>query len=327
MRKTNVVKTLGIVLLLCIFSLICSNKVQAAEATLIAEGCKLRDKMKISVNFSNDVVGYEGDINITYSNGVNEYLTKIAGNSNSWVGNYSEEFTSKYAGTATVTVNNLKLYDLNSMNNITYDPVAGGSNFVPVKTISTLVATITISDPATQTQPPATTTNSESSAAPEAPANNQPAAPVVLNFKENNETMYTNRRVNVRQNYGTDSNIIQTLAVGTEVIRTGISDGNKDGYSWSRISYNGITGYVITAALTSDAPVTEETPPEEPTEEQPEENPNEVSDENKTEIEKISEELGAIPEVGINIMPFMFLGSCIACMTLIIETKRKLNEQ
>ena len=325
MRKTNVVKTLGIVLLLCVFSLICSNKVQASEASLSVTNCNVDEDFTVTVNIPPDVVGYEGNVSVTYSNGNTVLLDKMVVSSSpsnlAYTGNYSKKFNATKAGQAVVTISNFRMYSVASFDNLT----SVDADFPPVNSVTTLSQTITISDPATQQPAPAPTSTNPGST--ETPANNQPAAPVVLNFKENNETMYTNRRVNVRQNYGTDSNIIQTLAVGTEVIRTGISDGNKDGYSWSRISYNGITGYVITAALTSDAPVTEETPPEEPTEEQPEENPNEVSDENKTEIEKISEELGAIPEVGINIMPFMFLGSCIACMTLIIETKRKLNEQ
>lgn len=323
MRKTNVVKTLGIVLLLCIFSLICSNKVQASEASLSVTNCNVGENFTVTVNIPSDIAGFDGSINITYSNGTTSFIGNMAAMPKlddegkfTYIGNYTKSAKAEVAGQAVVTVSNFRMYSIDNSN---------ANNTIPVNSVTTLSQTITISDPATQQPAPAPTPTNPGST--ETPANNQPAAPVVLNFKENNETMYTNRRVNVRQNYGTDSNIIQTLAVGTEVIRTGISDGNKDGYSWSRISYNGITGYVITAALTSDAPVTEETPPEEPTEEQPEENPNEVSDENKTEIEKISEELGAIPEVGINIMPFMFLGSCIACMTLIIETKRKLNEQ
>ena len=150
--------------------------------------------------------------------------------------------------------------------------------------------------------------------------------------------MYTNRRVNVRQNYGTDSGIIQTLANGTEVTRTGVGDKNKDGYSWSRISYNGVTGYVITAALTYDSPVPEESPeediqdlenPENPEDsEKPEnvnndnENQEDIAKNNEEKIKAIAEECGTIPQVGINIIPFLFFGICVSCIIIMIEVKR-----
>lgn len=137
--------------------------------------------------------------------------------------------------------------------------------------------------------------------------------------------MYTSRRVNIRQGYGTSSNIIQTLAVGTEVTRTGISKGTADGYSWSRVNYNGVTGYLITGALTYEKPAQEEPESEPPVEEQPpeENNQDELNQENQTELEALKNELGTIPEVGINIMPFMFFGSIISCLFMIIEIKRK----
>jgi uncharacterized protein YgiM (DUF1202 family) len=146
--------------------------------------------------------------------------------------------------------------------------------------------------------------------------------------------MYTTQKVNMRQNYGTSSSIIQTLQVGTAVTRLGVSKGNCDGYAWSRISYNGITGYVITGSLTYTEPTSvEEEPTEENTNNDEQEPVDEVTEENTDENEsdalsKISEELGAIPEVGVNIMPCMFLGCIVSCIVMMIYVKKlsKKNE-
>ena len=317
MRRTNVVKILGIILLLLSLSLICSNSVQASEASLSVTNCNVGENFTVTVNMPGDVVGYEGNVSITYSNGNTVSLDKMLASPSPsnivYTGNYSNSFNAATAGQAVVSISNLKLYNKEAYDNLT----SVDSDFSPMNSISSLSQTITISDPSAAQQPDS---GSGTTNEPQTP---EPS--VTLNFKENNETMYTNRRVNVRQNYGTDSNIIQTLSVGTEVTRTGISDGTKNGYSWSRISYNGITGYVITAALTSEAPAPE-VPEEKPEEEIPEENenPEEIPEESKTEIDTISEKLGAIPEVGVNIMPFMFLGSCVVCMLLAIGAKRNL---
>ena len=142
--------------------------------------------------------------------------------------------------------------------------------------------------------------------------------------------MYTNKRVNMRQNYGTSSIIIQTLPEGVEVTRTGVSSGTANGYSWSRVSYNGVTGYVITGALTTTAPVKPEepeTPIEDPNENPEEENPEEEpTNENEEELKKLQEELGAIPEVGINIMPYLFMGCVFSCSVMVYEVKFKKNK-
>lgn len=226
----------------------------------------------------------------------------------SWPGNYTVSFPGKVAGNATVSVTGI---------------ILSNSSYAVINTVTNLETTVTITDPA-----PAPTTSDDNSASSNDTAS-APAAPVTLNFKDASEKMYTTRRVNVRQSYGTDSGIIQTLAEGTEVTRTGISDGSKDGYSWSRISYNGITGYMITGALTYDAPApapTEDNSEENP-EEQPDENAQEVTELSETDeakVSAISEEFGAMPEVGVNIMPFFFLGSCVSCLFLIIYVKKKI---
>lgn len=314
MKKTNVVKILECIFLLFILSLICSNKVQAVEASLSANNCNVGESFTVTVNIPQDVSAYDiGGVTVTYSDGSTQSSSRKVGVNLdlSWPGNYSVSFPGKVAGNARISVNGVIL--------------SNSSNAV-VNTVSNLETTVTIIDntPPAEPEPSQTSDNSESG--------NE--ASVELSFRDTNEKMYTIRRVNVRQNYGTDSGIIQTLAEGTEVTRTGIGSGTKDGYSWSRISYNGITGYMITSALTDEAPAPAAPPAEEekPVEEKKEENPEEKKEENKDVKElseadkaivaKLAEKYGSIPEVGVNIMPFFFLGSCVSCITIMIYMKK-----
>lgn len=313
MRKTNVVKILGIVISLFIINLICSNKVDAVDLGLSVSDCNVGENFTITVNIPSDIAGFDGSISITYSNGTTSFIGNMAAMPKlddegkfTYIGNYTKSAKAEVAGQAVVTVSNFKMYSIENSN---------ANNTAPVNAPTTLTQTINIAD--------------TTAVVPEQPANNeqpaQPEAPVILNFKETYEKMYITKNVNFRQNYGTDGTRIQTLPAGTEVIRIGISDGTKNGYSWSKITYNGITGYVITGNLSSDAPAEAQEPEE--TEQTPDEElPEEVSEDDKITAEKIAEELGTIPEVGINIMPFMFLGSCVACIVLMIETKRKIAD-
>jgi hypothetical protein len=48
--------------------------------------------------------------------------------------------------------------------------------------------------------------------------------------------------------------------------------------------------------------------------------------ENDTELLKsLSEELGTIPEVGINIMPFMFFGCVVSCSVIMYQVKKSVK--
>lgn len=313
MKEKSIRILVSIVFFICVT--INVNKVYASEASISANNCNVGENFTVTVNIPQDAISYEGTITVTYSDGSTD-SGKILGlgqNLNDimsdyyWPGNASKTFTAKTAGNATVSVTGL------IMNN------ASGSK---INSQSTLTTAITIGGG--QTQPPANNQTSE-------PSNNsgnqggttqKPTTPTNLTFKDTNEKMYTTRRVNMRQGYGTNSLIIQTLPEKAELTRTGVSSGSADGYSWSRVSYNGITGYVITGALTYDAPVTEEPKKEDPQEDPEDELPPEDVDENAEEIKKITEELGSIPEVGLNIMPFIFLGSIISCLYMVYEVKK-----
>ena len=87
--------------------------------------------------------------------------------------------------------------------------------------------------------------------APSTPPSTDPEPPVVSepNFTSVNQTVYATTEVNVRSSYSTSSGSIGSLQEGDSVTRTGIGDNG-----WSRVSYNGSTGYIFSQYLTTTAP-------------------------------------------------------------------------
>ena len=68
-------------------------------------------------------------------------------------------------------------------------------------------------------------------------------------FKSSNDTVYATGTINVRKSYSTSSDVIGSLETGESVTRTGIGDNG-----WSKVTYNGGTGYIKTSLLTTEEP-------------------------------------------------------------------------
>ena len=68
-------------------------------------------------------------------------------------------------------------------------------------------------------------------------------------FKSANDKVYATGDINIRKSYSADSDKIGTLKAGESVTRTGISENG-----WSKVSYNGGTGYIKTSLLTTEEP-------------------------------------------------------------------------
>lgn len=68
-------------------------------------------------------------------------------------------------------------------------------------------------------------------------------------FKSANDKVYATGDINIRKSYSADSDKIGSLKAGESVTRTGISDNG-----WSKVSYNGGTGYIKTSLLTTEEP-------------------------------------------------------------------------
>lgn len=77
-------------------------------------------------------------------------------------------------------------------------------------------------------------------------------------FTSVNETVYATTEVNVRKSWSTSSGIIGSLGAGKSVTRTGKGDNG-----WSKVSFNGTTGYIYSEYLTTTQPKPEEKKPEE----------------------------------------------------------------
>ena len=86
--------------------------------------------------------------------------------------------------------------------------------------------------------------------APSTPPSTDPEPPTSEpNFSSDNQTVYATTEVNVRSSYSTSSSSIGSLQEGQSVTRTGIGDNG-----WSRVSFNGQTGYIYSQYLTTTAP-------------------------------------------------------------------------
>lgn len=102
---------------------------------------------------------------------------------------------------------------------------------------------------------------------------------------EVNDTMYANKKCNVRKGPSTDTDIVGSLEKGDEVTIIGVLENG-----WGKLEYKGENAYVLLSLLsaketTDSNEVTNETS-------------NTLTDEEKLAI--IKEEVGVLPEVGIN---------------------------
>ncbi len=333
-------KKMNKIILIIVFLLLISMNFyisDAAEASLSATNCTEGEKISVTITMPSDAVGYSGTgITITYSDGTTSSVGRFSKlnydfNTNTYspVGNYSTSFDAKVAGNATIKVDGLVLTN---------------SSQGQINSNTSLSTTVNIATkPAPEPEPPATgntdtgnTGNTGNTGSNNTGTTETPKTPKVLTFTDVNEKVYTKRRINLRQNYGTTGGLIKTLDVGEELTRTGKStSADESGYYWSRVTYNGTTGYVITSGLTTEKPVVEE-PTEEPVKNEVEnkvENTanevvnNAVNEIDGNELTKITEEIGVIPEVGNNIMVNFLFGSIVVSIIMMIIVKKNKYEE
>ena len=178
----------------------------------------------VSVSSSNINVGSTANLSISVTNCEGRFLITSSNSdvvsvsaSSDWIdGTSSYTLTAKNEGTATITVAADDVGD----NQTPSQPVTGS------KTVN-----ITVSQPSTP--PPST----------------DPEPPSEPNFTSVNETVYIDgNNVRFRESYSLESRILYTFSNGQMLTRTGI--GNE----WSRVSFNGQTGYIYSQYLTTTAP-------------------------------------------------------------------------
>ena len=126
------------------------------------------------------------------------------------------------------------------MGNAAYEEVAASS------------ATATVTVKAKQSSSGSSGSGSQSS------GNNKPSTPTI-SFSDANETMYisTQSSVNFRSNYSTSASVLGALTNGTKVTVIGKATKSVDGITWYKIKYNGQTGYVSSAYLSTKTPEVE----------------------------------------------------------------------
>lgn len=77
----------------------------------------------------------------------------------------------------------------------------------------------------------------------------KPEQPKEPTFKAVNEKLYATGNINVRKSYSADSDKLGSLQTGDEVTRTGVGDNG-----WSKVTFNGGTGYIKSSLLTAEQP-------------------------------------------------------------------------
>lgn len=278
-----------IIALICtlFLAIVFSTDVKAATATISASSTNIKVGEKVTITTTIKGAAWQ----ISLSGAVSE----------SYADNTDDAEDTTLTKTTTFTPTSAGTYSVNLSGNVT------GSNDTSSTPVSGSVK-INVEEKAnekpsdTNTTPPSTTTNTPSSntnTTKDTPANNNTTVAntttpkkETTTFKSVNETMYTQSRVNLRTNYGTDSDIVTTLPEGTELTRIGYSTSNVNGYSWSKVTYKGKTYYCISKSLTN-------TKPEEPKENSSEQNENNnVSNEQENNVNnEVTNEISATAQV------------------------------
>lgn len=230
---------------LFMFALICLNTVISygaisATSQIVNSG----ENVTISVSSSEILGAYAIEVTdnggLTFINGTppagaSINGTKISGASATGVTSLGS-FTFKAPNVSTD-----KTFYVKIASSATEGPGPDYANVAP----STAKATITVK------APPVTNPS------PTPPPTTKPT-PVTPTFSNVNETVYATSDVNVRSSYSTSSSSLGQLKKGESVTRTGISSTSANGYVWSKVTYNGKTGYIASNFLTKTKP---ETPP------------------------------------------------------------------
>lgn len=164
---------------------------------------------------------YTGNVNISVSGGT-------ASESSVWLENNSQTITISGVSSsgATVTVTPTTMSDSE-----------GALKTVAAKSVKIAGSTNTTNNTNNDNKKTDTTKNTDTE------KKSEPT------FKSANDTMYATGDINIRKSYSADSDKIGSLKAGDKVTRTGIGDNG-----WSKVSYNGSTGYIKTSLLTDKEP-------------------------------------------------------------------------
>ncbi|MBR2704597.1 MAG: cadherin-like beta sandwich domain-containing protein [Clostridia bacterium] len=164
---------------------------------------------------------YTGKVNISVSGGT-------ASQSSVWLENSSETVTISGVGASGATV--------------TVTPATMSDSDGNAKTVS--AKSVKIAGTSSTSRDNTTTNNTTNKNDTNKTDTNKTSTP---SFKETNDTMYATGDINVRKSYSADSDKIGSLKAGDKVTRIAKGDNG-----WSKVSYNGSTGYIKTSLLTDE---------------------------------------------------------------------------
>lgn len=242
-------KVLKIVTIAFVILLLMINQQNILAATVSAEAKTTSMKVGETTTLSINANACAGVFSITSSN--SEVVTANA--SSSFVEGTTMEtpitLTAKSAGTAIITI---------KATDVTESQLDSEGNPIDFTGSTSVKITVTDSnDNKNQTgeikkeDETDKTTTQVTTPTTEKPT--EPTTPTEPTFKQVNEIVYVNQDVvNVRSTWSSEGGKYGQLKKGDSVTRTGVSSETINGYAWSRISYNGKTGYVISSALTTE---------------------------------------------------------------------------
>lgn len=229
-KINNSIKFIFLILIMSMLIIMSATTKVAATNFSITSGISsttVGNTYTISINAS----GLTGRFNITHSSNVSVNVDSV------WIDNgvvdSTIKVTAKETGKATVTVTPYDVSDSSTGNPIT--SLSGKTDTVTVKANSTNSSGSSSSGSSSK--------GSSSSSSQQKPT-----------FSEKNDTVYATDSVNVRSSYSTSSSVIGSLEPGDSVKRTGLATKAVNGITWSRVSYNGTTGYVSSSYLTTEKP-------------------------------------------------------------------------
>ena len=201
----------------------------------------------ISLNLPAESYGAQADIKVDYPDGSSEshkivYVSGMADSPN------SATFTAKGSGKATITATNIIISKADST-----AIEQGGSTSKTIDITSKPAVNNTVKNTTTNTTPTPTNTTAQTNTTT---TNTTTDTSSKETFKDVNETVYVcdTETLNIRKTNSRSGTVLGKVKKGTKLTRTGIGS-----VEWSRVTYNGQTGYAITSCLTTTVPKETET--------------------------------------------------------------------
>lgn len=246
-----------LIMIIGIFSSIRTVNAASKASLSASSNVKVGGKFTVTLNLPSEACDANCDITVKYSDGTtaSDKITYVKGFEG--YDSKSVSFSAKVVGDTTVTATNIYLNDSNGK--VLED---GGSTSITLK-----IEEEKKPDPPTPSNPNDNNNNNNDNNNNNNSNTNNTQKPEEVKFTDVNESVFTNDRVNLRKSYSTSSAKITTLDKNTKLTRTGVSSNG-----WSRVTYNGQTGYIYSQYLTKD-----ETP-----EEKPDEKDVKITDANET---------------------------------------------